>query len=307
MIAPAYRDQVDLMLQLLPDVAKEEVFALKGGTAINMFVRDMPRLSVDIDLTYLPFDDRNTALRNISEALKRIKERLSKAIPGIKVASQPQSDGQDAKLLCQLRQAQVKIEVNTVMRGHIRPIRLMQITGSAEEEFKKSVAINVISHAELFGGKICAALDRQHPRDLFDVHHLLENEGFSDDIMPGFITGLLSSPRPAHELLRPNFSDQRMVFDTQFSGMTIAPFTYDDHEKARIRLVKEIHEHLTDNDRAFLLSFHTGAPDWSRIPVLQLKDLPALRWKLSHIQKLMQENPAKHAALVKAAEEAFSY
>lgn len=56
MISEPYRAQMDLLLQVLPLVAKEESFALKGGTAINLFVRDMPRLSVDIDLTWLPFD-----------------------------------------------------------------------------------------------------------------------------------------------------------------------------------------------------------------------------------------------------------
>ncbi|NOX86110.1 MAG: nucleotidyl transferase AbiEii/AbiGii toxin family protein, partial [Chlorobi bacterium] len=58
MIAAKYLAQVDLLLQIMPYVAKEEIFALKGGTAINLFVRDMPRLSVDMDLTYLPFDTR---------------------------------------------------------------------------------------------------------------------------------------------------------------------------------------------------------------------------------------------------------
>jgi len=61
MIADIYRSQVELLLRVLPYVAKEKVFALKGGTAINLFVRDLPRLSVDIDLTYLPFEDRATA------------------------------------------------------------------------------------------------------------------------------------------------------------------------------------------------------------------------------------------------------
>jgi predicted nucleotidyltransferase component of viral defense system len=70
MIKKEYKAQVDLLLQVLPYVAKEKIFALKGGTAINLFVRDMPRLSVDIDLTYLPFDNRKDALKNIQDGLK---------------------------------------------------------------------------------------------------------------------------------------------------------------------------------------------------------------------------------------------
>jgi predicted nucleotidyltransferase component of viral defense system len=70
MIDAKYKAQVDLLLTILPQVAKEKSLALKGGTAINLFVREMPRLSVDIDLTYTSIaDDRETALKNISDAL----------------------------------------------------------------------------------------------------------------------------------------------------------------------------------------------------------------------------------------------
>ncbi len=182
MISSAYRAQVDLLLQVLPHVAKEDCFALKGGTAINLFVRDMPRLSVDIDLTYLPFDDRAAALKGITAALRRVKRGADAAISGVKTSLVPQSDGQEAKLTVQSSNAQIKVEVNTIMRGHVLPPRMMDIADSVENEFSRFVAMNVISHAELFGGKICAALDRQHPRDLFDVHNMLSDEGFTDDI-----------------------------------------------------------------------------------------------------------------------------
>ncbi len=46
-----YRKQVELLVRTIPNVAEEKCFALKGGTAINLFIRNMPRLSVDIDLT----------------------------------------------------------------------------------------------------------------------------------------------------------------------------------------------------------------------------------------------------------------
>ncbi len=61
--SPFYK-QVGLLVQLLPFVGQKRCFALKGGTAINLFVRDLSRLSVDIDLTYLPMAERNQALRN---------------------------------------------------------------------------------------------------------------------------------------------------------------------------------------------------------------------------------------------------
>ncbi|WP_218944460.1 nucleotidyl transferase AbiEii/AbiGii toxin family protein [Maribacter luteus] len=71
-----YKQQVSLLLQVLPEVAKEPIFPLDGGTAINLFVWDMPRLSVDIDLTYIPIEDRKTSFKNIIDGLDRIKTQL---------------------------------------------------------------------------------------------------------------------------------------------------------------------------------------------------------------------------------------
>ncbi len=305
MISPAYRAQVDLLLHILPYVAQEESLALKGGTAINLFVHDMPRFSIDIDLTYLPFADRGEALQNIADALRRIKDRLEKAIPGITANILSQSGGQDAKLVCRLQQATIKVEVNTVTRGHLWPTRKMQVTTATQDEFAKSAVINVVSHGELFGGKICAALDRQHPRDVFDIAQLFAHEGITDDVRLGFIGSLLSHPRPIHEVIRPNFQDRRTEFDTQFAGMTIAPFNYDDFEVARERLVQEIHARLTADERAFLLSFKSGEPDWDLVPIKVLQTMPAVQWKLSHIRQLKQNAP-KHMEHLDALRKALS-
>jgi predicted nucleotidyltransferase component of viral defense system len=195
MIDPKYKAQVDLLLQTIPYVAKETIFALKGGTAINLFLRNMPRLSLDIDLTYLPIDDRDTALRSISDGLGRIKADLEKLIRGINVTPTSR-EGQDAKINCQIRGAQIKIEVNTVTRGIINQPSLRRVQKVVEDTFGKFASINVVSMAELYGGKICAAMDRQHPRNLFDVKLLLDNEGITEDIKIGFIIALHSHMRP---------------------------------------------------------------------------------------------------------------
>jgi predicted nucleotidyltransferase component of viral defense system len=305
-ISGTYRAQVDLLLQVLPHVAKEESFALKGGTAINLFVRDMPRLSVDIDLTWLTFDDRAAALAGITDALRRVKARVEAAIPACRVALVPQSDGQEAKLTCQTQVAQIKVEVNTTIRGQLLPPRMMDLADTVESEFGRFVSVNIVSHAELFGGKICAALDRQHPRDLFDVHHMLENEGMTDEIRIGFMACLLSHSRPIHEMIRPNFQDQRQAFETQFAGMAFTPFSYADFEATRERLVKEMNSAWADSDRAFLLSFKRGEPDWVLLPLENLQRLPAVQWKLQNIQKLMKQNPDKHAEQLRALEDRLS-
>jgi predicted nucleotidyltransferase component of viral defense system len=302
-ILPAYQAQVELLLRILPEVAVEQVFALKGGTAINLFVREMPRFSVDIDLTYLPLNERTEALQEIADALHRVKARLDKTIPGIVAQVVPQSGGQDAKLICRHQNSTVKVEVNTIIRGHLWTTRQMPLAQATQNKFNKFVATTVVSDAELFGGKICAALDRQHPRDLFDIHQLFEHQGLTDEIRLGFLVSLLSHSRPMHELLRPQFQDRRALFETQFAGMTVIPFAYEDFEAVRERLVGEIHAAFQDDDRALLLSAKSGQPDWNLFPIAGLENMPAVQWKLANIQRL-KKDAQKHAKQLRALEEA---
>ncbi len=298
MIAPAYKAQVDLLLQVLPYVAKEEIFALKGGTAINLFVRDMPRLSVDIDLTYLPIDSRTDALQNIQDGLNKIKSNIEKNISKVKIHTVPLNNSTDVKLNCQSNNAQIKIEVNTITRGNVFPTQLLQVTDLVQNEFEKFAAINIVSMGELYGGKICAAIDRQHPRDIFDVKLLLENEGFTDEIWQGFKIGLISHYKPVSELIAPVLKNQKSAFDNQFSGMTSIPFTYDDYLNTRETLISTITQKLTEDDKQFLLSFENGEPNWDLFPVPVLKDLPAIKWKLLNIGKLRKANPKKHKQMI---------
>ncbi len=300
MLDTPYKAQVDLLIKILPIIDEEKVFALKGGTAINLFIRDLPRLSVDIDLTYLPFDDRKTALQTITSSLRKIRGRIHRAILNSTVNEVAQKDGTVAKLTVQTEEAQIKIEVNTIMRGHLFEPERYALSGAVQDAFEQFAEITVVSTAELFGGKICAALDRQHPRDLFDVHFLLQNEELTENIKYGFISALLSHNRPIHELLSPNLLDQREAFEQQFVGMTNAPFTYDDFEITRNQLIEEIQKILTDEDMVFLISFAEGEPKWSFFPYEKLKKLPAIQWKLQNIQHLIKANPEKNAVQKKA-------
>lgn len=299
MIDQRYRAQVELLLQIIPFIAKETIFALKGGTAINLFIRSLPRLSVDIDLTYIHINDRETALSDISGGLGRIKADLEKSIPGISVTAVSR-EGEDAKINCQLQRAQIKVEVNTTTRGTINDPELRKVNKKVEDSLGRFAAINVVSMAELYGGKICAALDRQHPRDLFDVRLLLDNEGFTDDIKTGFLVSLISHMRPINELLNPTFIDQRNTFETQFSGLSDIPFSYEAFEQTREQLVEEIHSKLTEEDRLFLMSFKKGNPYWELLSVPNAKELPAVRWKLQNIEVLRKKNPKKHNEMLKA-------
>lgn len=296
MKSQTYKEQVRLLLDTLPQVAKEDCFALHGGTAINLFVRDMPRLSVDIDLTYLPLEDRATTLKNISAALIRIKGNLEKALPNIRIEHKEEI----GKLLVTQQRTDIKLEVNLVGRGTIDAPRRMMLCDKAQDIYDVSAVINTVPVGQLYGGKICAALDRQHPRDLFDVKNLIENEGFSDEIRRGFIFCLLGSDRPINEVISPNFQDHRKAMENQFTGMSEIEFTYEDFEETREKLVKMIHANLTDQDKEFLLSVKNATPDWN---IYNFERFPAVQWKLQNLQRLKTTNPDKHKELYKALKE----
>jgi len=294
MLESVYRDQVSLLIRVLPLIAEETVFALKGGTAINLFMGDFPRLSIDIDLVYLPLNDRNVALKEISATLKAVRERIEKTIPKSRVNSVPTSAGDEVKLNCKCQGAQIKIEVNTTMRGNLFETSVISLSDKVQEEFEAFLEMKVISDGELYGGKICAALDRQHPRDLFDIYYSLNSEGITSEIKMGFIYGLLSHKRPINEIINPRLVDQKNAFERQFSGMVFRPFTYADFENTRVKLIHEVNASLSTKDRSFLISFKEGDPDWSLFDSPKLKEMPSVQWKLMNIKSLKKLNPEKH-------------
>ena len=170
-----YYKQVQLLVRILPFVAKEKCFALKGGTAINLFLRDLPRLSVDIDLVYLPMDDRTTALQQVGEALERIIQDVKTSLPDVQ-AGRPNQAPDGLRLLIVQQGVQIKLELSPVLRGSVFPPEEKEVVDAVEAIFGYA-SMQVMSFADVYAGKICAALDRQHPRDLFDIKWLLENEG----------------------------------------------------------------------------------------------------------------------------------
>lgn len=213
-----YRDQVELLLRVLPLVAEEQCFALKGGTALNLFLRDMPRLSVDIDLVYLSNEPRDEALAHCREALGRIRDRVNQRLPGC-ICTNRMTREDDLKLVIQQGRIQVKVELSPVLRGTVHPSEERDVSERVEEEFGFA-SVPVVSVPDLYGGKICAALDRQHPRDLFDIKLLLENEEITRELFEAFLVYLISHPRPLAEVLSPNWKSLEDVYNNEFLGMT---------------------------------------------------------------------------------------
>ncbi len=280
-----YARQVKLLLRVLPLIQKYDCFALKGGTAMNLFVQNMPRLSVDIDLAYLPLVSRENALAGIAHALEELAVEAEALLPEIQIIKQPVA-GVTGRLTINTENAQVKIEPNFVFRGALFPTETRSLCAAAQSEFECFVEALMVSEADLYGGKICAALDRQHPRDLFDVHLMFDSPGLTDNIRSAFTVYLAGHPRPMAELLNPNEQPLENIYRSQFEGMAREPVPIETLIDTRHRLVNELNEALTENERLFLLSIKTGEPEWNRIPIGHLEQLPALAWKLRNIRKM---------------------
>lgn len=281
-----YRQQVALLVRTIPAIAAEDCFALKGGTAINLFIRDMPRLSVDIDLTFLPVMPWRESLAAIEEALLRIKRRIEASFANIHVVeSRVQGDGPLMRLIVQQGRTQIKIEVTPVLRGSVFAPELRMVSPSVEEQFGFA-EMRVVSFADLYAGKIMAALDRQHPRDLFDVRDLLANEGIDDGLRRAFIVYLVSHDRPISEVLNARRKDLATEFSENFEGMTAEPVALAELLKTREVLVAAIISDMPEAHREFLVGFKQGTPDWSLLGLPDAANLPAVRWKQVNLDKL---------------------
>ena len=289
-----YFRQMELLLALMPLVGRESCFALKGGSAINLFVRDLPRLSVDLDLTFVPVKERAQSLAEMDAALARMAGTIGKTLPGVEIQPGAGGPGERTRLIVKREGVGVKVETSPVLRGAVGRPAVRGVCPAVEAHFGYA-EMPLLHQNDLYAGKLCAALDRQHPRDLFDVKLLLENEGVTDDLMQVFVVYLISGNRPLAEMLAPQFQPLEKVFETQFKGMTLQPVGVAELEETRRTLVKMIMERLTDDQRRFLLSFKKGVPEWSLLPLPGVAQLPAVQWKLVNIGRMSK---AKHAEAV---------
>lgn len=289
-----YLDSARLLTRVAPLVLVDDTFALKGGTAINLFVRDMPRLSVDLDLVFsdhtLP---REEALKRINEAIRQSAARLRKQ--GFQTHAPASADAGETKLLVRQGAIEVKVEVNFVMRGTVHPVRKGSLTQNARDILQADIDIPVVSLEDVYGGKLVAAMDRQHPRDLFDIMQLFAHEGITIGIRRAFVVYLASHNRPVHEVLFPSRRDIRQEFEHNFAGMTAEPVELDALLAGREQMVRELQQGLTADERRFLLSLVNAEPEWTLLEVPHLKQLPGLQWKLQNLERLRKANARKFA------------
>lgn len=292
-----YFKQGELLVQILPLLANYECFALKGGTAINLFVRDLPRLSVDIDVTYMPLKPRDIALKEIDATFRALKGDLEKHLPGVQVTSTVLLNSDVIyKLIAQLKTIQVKIETTPVMRGVVEESVEMEASPQTQEKFGYA-KLPVVAFNDLYAGKLCAALSRQHPRDLFDVRQLLDIEGLSKELFEVFLIYLICSNKPIAELLAPREKDFKQEFMNEFQGMTSESVSPAMLTQTRSELIAAIRHNLGESHRQFLMSVKRGKPDWGLLSHIDIGKFPAVQWKLHNIANMAK---SKHqAAIVK--------
>lgn len=282
-----YRDKVELLLRVIPVIYSEGCFAMHGGTAINLFVNNLLRYSVDIDLTYVPLESREESLRHINEALLRIAGKVKTTLKGVRII--PRLD--ICKLTLEYRGRQIKIEVNQTKRGIVggEPLTL-HLSEKAQDDFEMDVKMRIVPLTLLYGGKIAAALSRQHPRDLFDIKHMSIPLA---EAKYGFIFCLLGSDRPLFESFAPRLIDQSEAMVNQFEGMSEIPFSYDDFTRTREKLIHDINDILTLEDKKFLIDFERAEPDWQNSPYAEFENFPSVKWKLLNLSKLKKSNTSK--------------
>jgi hypothetical protein len=290
MMNRAYIDAVRLLLEVAPEVFREPVFALKGGTAINLFLHDMPRLSVDLDLVFIDHQPgRDEALQRIGTALAAASAILESR--GMRCARG--SDAEETKLFIERDRVRVKIEVNHVFRGTVLPPAPRPLSESTQDSFFTDIELPLLHPDELYGSKLVAAMDRQHPRDLFDVLGLYARDGLTPGVVECFVCYIAGHNRPVHEVLFANQLDIARSYINEFVGMTREPLALDELLQVRNSLFSELPSALTNNHREFLLGLVGCEPDWSLMSCPHLRDMPAIRWKLANLQRLHEVNPAK--------------
>ncbi|UZE25117.1 nucleotidyl transferase AbiEii/AbiGii toxin family protein [Pseudomonas sp. B21-056] len=291
----SYADTVRLLLAVAPDVFANDIFAMKGGTAINLFMQDMPRLSVDIDVVYLPWQTpREDALRAINQELAAISERVESL--GVHTRLVRSGELGDTKLIVENETSQVKIEVNVVFRGTVLPVERRQLCARTGDLFGVEFDVPTLAPDELYAGKLTAALDRQHPRDLFDVWQLYETGGITDGMVECFVVYLAGHNRPIHEVLFGNDKNIAAEYDRAFMGMTEVACPLSTLLDARAQLRRELPARLSVAHKQFLEGLAWARPDWSLLQCQHVAQLPALQWKLRNLETFRKRRPEDFAS-----------
>mgnify|MGYP001618289788 FL=1 len=295
MMQTEYVNEVRLLLQVLPSIFESGHLALKGGTAINLYLDDMPRLSVDIDAVFLPIGiTRDKALLAINDEVSKIAHTSEDM--GLRVHRTAAEDVNESQLFITNASTQVKVEINTVFRGSVLEPKFHSLNPVPSEMFAIDVPAMLLDPAEIYAGKALASLDRQHPRDLFDIWRLYQRGGLNEETLAAFTVYLCGHNRPPNEILGNSNKNIDEPYRNSLVGMirTEAP-TIDELVDVRENLRRDIIAGLSEASRSFIISFFSGSPQWDLLPFDHLDELPALQWKLHNLARFKVARPEELA------------
>jgi len=289
--------QALLIVKILPSINSVPEFAVKGGTGINYFSLDLPRVSIDIDLAFIPIMPRKESIESIGQGLVTLGKSIRDSIPNAKVNYRKTKDGHLSKLDVVHKGVSVIIEPNFVKRGTVyEPVKRGLSEGAKSAlGISDNFKVKLLSNAELFAGKITAALDRQAPRDLYDIKNLMDKEGLTTETRKAFIVYLISNPRPMHELLNANIPDKKLIeksYNDNLKPMMRKVVSISELMNMRSDFITTLNNSFLRTEKDFLLSFKSGKPRYELLGVENAKELPAVQWKQMNIKKMSE---AKHA------------
>lgn len=298
-----YFRTTSLLLRVAPIVFASRKLALKGGTGINLFLNNFPRLSVDIDCTFVDASlKRSEALKSIESEIDRISETFRS------MGLVAKKSGRGDKVSVSDHYCLVKIEINTIMRGTLLKPVDTQVCPALQAIIPGSgYSIPVLDRDELYASKLVAALDRQHPRDLFDVMHLFRQGGFTKQMLDCFVIYLICHNRPMHEVLAGHNLPLERLFHNSFVGMTEENISLDDLKTVRDKLKKDLIVSLGVEQKQFLLSFAAANPDWSLTPFSNVSLMPGVQWKLKNLLVLKKRNIQKYDEQLQALDAVFQH
>ena len=288
----SYIEIARLMLLAAPHVFRAPDFAMKGGTALNLFLHDMPRLSVDIDIAFIDHTkSRDEALKSIRQELQSLCERIEPL--GLRGTLISTGDSEDVKIIITRGAVSMKVEVNYNFRGTLLPPRDARISELASRSFAMDFSIPSLAREELYAGKLVAALDRQHPRDFFDVREMFLKDHLDAGVVDCFVCYLAGHNNTVHGVLFSKDKKITSLYEEQFVGMTTHPVSLAELQEARSNLRSALLTNLQERHKEFLLGLVRLEPDWSLMPFPHLRELPALKWKILNLEKLRRTNPKK--------------
>ena len=189
------------------------------------------------------------------------------------------------------RRFKVKIEVNHIFRGTLLPTQKAPLSPAGQNLFTAEIAVPMLATAEIYGSKLVATMDRQHPRDIFDVMKMYEKFGMDATFVDCFVAYLAGHNRPVHEVLFSADAPLETIYENHFRGMTSKEVSLEVLQQVRADMKRDLPRALTSSHKDFLLSLVKAEPQWALMPFPHLKDLPALKWKLANLAKLKAIKP----------------